>query len=765
MIKFAQPSPVPTCKVKSKNLNQKQHPMKKTLFNSLKLTAFVLLLSMPLVNNAQGISFSIAPQTVTFCTMPTNWNTSGNHSLMCQVTSTVGGASYYTYTVSSGLSLFYVSQPIPSQIVGVWANSPGTHTVTLLAYASNQSSVILASYSQTVLAIPGPSATVSGPMTSCPNTSNLYTASGATTYTWLPGGINSFTANLMTGSSSTSFTLAATSANGCSNMQTFTVNVGTGVVTIAPSNTLCAGQVATLTATGGNTYTWSTGSTLAQILVSPSVSTVYSLATNNGNCVTTSTHFIAVVGQPVVTINGNSNACAGQQGLLTASGANSYVWTPGGFTSSAITPTATGCYTVVGTSAPGCSNTAAHCITINPTPNITATGGGTVCMGSSATFTASGGTTYTWNGGVTTSTLNVVPMGSGIYVVTGGWSTNACTKSASVFVAVNQGCAIVWPGDANRDGVANNTDVLELGVQAGQTGAARSSTSIAWSGQMASTWNGTLSNGWNKCHADCNGDGIVNSADAAAVTLNFGNTHTFRSASAGNDITLIPQQNTAYVGDWVGVDIMLGDASNNISNVLGVAFDLTYDQSMIETDQVQLNYTSSFMNMGQQSIEFSKMIFANGKMYAATVRTDHNNVGGNGKIGELKFKIKSTVSNNTPINISVSNPVMVNATGAYATLGSGNPVTVNAMVNSTGLSANAASAGIRMFPNPANDRLNVQSPVSTQYAISDISGRTVLNGQFEGNATLDIVKLTSGTYFVKFSSANGESVNKLVIAK
>ena len=48
----------------------------------------------------------------------------------------------------------------------------------------------------------------------------------------------------------------------------------------------------------------------------------------------------------------------------------------------------------------------------------------------------------------------------------------------SYFLFTNSNC--IWPGDANADGIANNNDILELGLHYGLTGAARTATSNAW---------------------------------------------------------------------------------------------------------------------------------------------------------------------------------------------------------------------------------------------------------------------------------------------
>ncbi|MEO1451717.1 MAG: hypothetical protein AAFV07_19465, partial [Bacteroidota bacterium] len=83
----------------------------------------------------------------------------------------------------------------------------------------------------------------------------------------------------------------------------------------------------------------------------------------------------------------------------------------------------------------------------------------------------------------------------------------------------------VWPGDANYDLVANNQDLLAIGVAFGLTGPPRANASLNWTGQPSVDWTDTLPGGINFKHADTDGNGVVNTADTVAINLNYGLTH------------------------------------------------------------------------------------------------------------------------------------------------------------------------------------------------------------------------------------------------
>ena len=84
----------------------------------------------------------------------------------------------------------------------------------------------------------------------------------------------------------------------------------------------------------------------------------------------------------------------------------------------------------------------APCSPAYNTPSVSIVASSTVvCSGQAAgqlTLTASGASTYSWNTGASTQTITDSPNSSGIYIVTGTSSLSGCSKTASVFIGVNQ---------------------------------------------------------------------------------------------------------------------------------------------------------------------------------------------------------------------------------------------------------------------------------------------------------------------------------------
>jgi hypothetical protein len=151
--------------------------------------------------------------------------------------------------------------------------------------------------------------------------------------------------------------------NGCPGMVSQTISVAnTSVVPV--SQTVCAGQTATIVGFGATTYSWNTGAITQYILPSPSVTSVYTVTGNL--CQETAT---VVVTQLSTSLSASSGTvCKGNAVSLTASGASTYTWSTGSTnTVISVTPAATSYYTVTGT-APSSTCTAAKTITIMVAP-------------------------------------------------------------------------------------------------------------------------------------------------------------------------------------------------------------------------------------------------------------------------------------------------------------------------------------------------------------------------------------------------------------
>lgn len=209
------------------------------------------------------------------------------------------------------------------------------------------------------------------------------------------------------------------------------------------ADTICEEQSFSVTASGANSYLWSPiNSTQATLVDNPTVSTSYTVIGTSNGCSDTSTYNIEVVPIPVISLTSYSDTiCEGQSFSVTASGANSFVWTPGNITQPTLTgtPQTAATYTVIGNMY-GCIDSTTYSVEIAPSPTVTLNAySDTICEGQSFSVTASGATSYIWMPGNTTqATLSGTPSNSTIYTVIG--TLNGCDDSTSYEIIVKD-CA------------------------------------------------------------------------------------------------------------------------------------------------------------------------------------------------------------------------------------------------------------------------------------------------------------------------------------
>ncbi|HEX7415048.1 MAG TPA: gliding motility-associated C-terminal domain-containing protein, partial [Bacteroidia bacterium] len=289
--------------------------------------------------------------------------------------------------------------------------------------------------------------------TICSGSSQTFTVSGASTYTWTPAATltNPNTAN-PTASPTTTTVYNATGTNlgGCTNTAPATVTVVVNplpTLTVTPNSpSICLGQgSATLTASGANSYTWSTTATTSSITVSPSSTQTYSVIGTDANGCISSIMAIATVSvnmPPTITINSSTGAsvCIGGATTLTALNAQTYTWDNGTISNTnAVNPTINPTtYTVVGTDANGCIGVAMQSITVNSLPTVNINPSSlAVCTGNSATLTAIGAQTYTWDSGSTANPLLVNPTTNPTTYTVTGTDANGCIGTATQSITVN----------------------------------------------------------------------------------------------------------------------------------------------------------------------------------------------------------------------------------------------------------------------------------------------------------------------------------------
>lgn len=426
--------------------------------------------------NLSGATVTLAPGGSTTYTV-NGFNgtcTGGNTLLLSVLPSVTVTANSSTNTICAGQTVTlnalgasnYTWNPggLSGNSVTVTPASTTNYTVT----GDNGACSSFTTISITVNSLPTISAN-STPTLLCGSGNVTLTATGASTYTWFPGPLTGASVTDFV-TSTTNYTVTGTAASGCSNSAVTTVSLNTiPVLTLnASPSAICNGNSSTLTASGALSYTWQPGNLSGAIVsVNPTSSTIYTVTGGNGSCISTQTILLTVNPNPTIIANATStNICSSNSTTLSATGALNYTWNPGGTISSSVSvnPLVTTNYTVIGSSASGCTNQAVLTISVTSSPTITASANSaTICFGGTSTLSASGATSYTWNpGGLTGSSTTVNPIISTIYTVTG--ANGSCVNSNTVSVTVNALPAIIANASPNPLCAGNQATLTASGA-------------------------------------------------------------------------------------------------------------------------------------------------------------------------------------------------------------------------------------------------------------------------------------------------------------
>ncbi|TAL61991.1 MAG: T9SS type A sorting domain-containing protein, partial [Bacteroidetes bacterium] len=216
-------------------------------------------------------------------------------------------------------------------------------------------------------------------------------------------------------------------------------------VAATPNAVICLGSSVTLTASGSSSYSWSTGQTSPTIVVSPTVTTnytVYDMNSTNPNC-KTNAMVTVVVSSPSATAASTPGGCsAAGSATVTVSGATApytYQWSPSGGNNSTAAGLPAGNYTVTVTDAGGCTSTATVAVSGSAAaPAVSVTSTPATCNVSgpdgTATANATGGSspyTYNWSNGQIAQTATGLSAGTYTVIVT---DASGCTKAQTVSI-------------------------------------------------------------------------------------------------------------------------------------------------------------------------------------------------------------------------------------------------------------------------------------------------------------------------------------------
>lgn len=182
----------------------------------------------------------------------------------------------------------------------------GTYTLYVKDNAGDEISTTV-----TITEPPPTMAAVTGDLIVCNGESTTLTASGGTSYAW-NGSLGTNAAIMVSPTTTTTYSVTVTNANGCLSTASVTVQSFTlqpPVVAFSDNTGLnnddgviCAGSAVSVNLTGGAVYDWSDGATASSRVLAPACTTPFSLTVTDVNgCTNTSSLQIVVNQEPAIT--------------------------------------------------------------------------------------------------------------------------------------------------------------------------------------------------------------------------------------------------------------------------------------------------------------------------------------------------------------------------------------------------------------------------------------------------------------------------------
>ncbi len=541
--------------------------------------------------------------------------------------------------------------------------------------------------------------------------------------------------------------------------------------------------------TPGVDFQWIGGPADADYVVSTAgVYTLVVTESSNGCTATATVAVLANTTAPGVSLQSMVNTCQGKTDgalVLSATGTGlTFTWNNGTTTENQ-SGLAAGSYTVTVTAANGCTATTSATILGLNGPIVNVGKDDTINPGQSAQLSVSGGVSYLWSPatGLNSTTISnplADPLITTNYTVTAIGLNGCSTTAVETVTILCPGC--VWPGDADENGIANNYDMLALGLGYGNVGAARTTPTINWIGQAAANWTQTLPGlGVNDKFADCNGDGIIDFHDTTAIVQNYGLTHNLRMRQPDYinglpDLKFNIPVDTTFSGTMLAVPISLGSSTNKVNDIYGIAFGITYDPTIVDTSKISLSLNGSWLGSnGSNLIYITKNFGLNGQLEVGITRTDHQDISGSGTVATLNIGMKDDIGMRTSGRIFKT--LMLSAVQVKAINSNDSAISFNAVADSVvveqggtaGINGLSSTSNVKIYPNPASGSFSVElnSLAVQKIQLMNVLGEIVwqqTNNMLD-KITVDTQNLAAGTYYLAILTSQERVVKRLDIIK
>lgn len=334
----------------------------------------------------------------------------------------------------------------------------------------------------------------------------------------------------------------------------------------------------------------------------------------------------------------------------------------------------------------------------------------------------------------------------------------------------------VWPGDTDNNELANQFDVLNIGLAYGATGSLRQDANLVWQGQWANDWEGqTPATAVNFKHIDVNGDGVINSIDTTGISINWGRAANF-SPNPFEEYRSTPgeakhigapifiETYTVRPGETADFNINLGDTENPVEGAYGIAFTIVYDPLAVVYGSAKASFQSSWLGtLGDNMIVVMKDDPNNHRIHVGLTRIDQVEVNGSGQIGVLSLTIEDVIfrDNESEMDFSVENIRLIRSSEQEIIV---NEVETVASINESPLDTDdiLPAQRLKLYPNPTTAEVFIQYlDIQMDYVqVFNTNGKLIK--EYKAMNQISLKGLPATTYLLRFVGPEGVVLKKVI---
>ncbi|MEL7248722.1 MAG: T9SS type A sorting domain-containing protein [Bacteroidota bacterium] len=316
----------------------------------------------------------------------------------------------------------------------------------------------------------------------------------------------------------------------------------------------------------------------------------------------------------------------------------------------------------------------------------------------------------------------------------------------------------VWSGDLNADGIANHVDVIALGFGIDAAGNERPGP-YNWSPKTGDSWGGTQVFGVDNKHLDANGDGVCSMEDIEYTIRHYNFTkpsyEEMIEYPIGDDLTFSKANGDPLIGLSPGEGFFgRTRLTASIPDLRAIAFTLEYDPAffnILRSIPATSNGENFLIIQPQTGLvdyasfdeDISTSFPVNFQTWQVTIRDDFPPDFPTDQT-LIRFRnIRGWLIDGTEIDLGATDV----------------PVQIDGIVST---SEPVWAEGLRLFPNPVQDQLQIRTNASLERVdIFDSRGR-LISTSTTPNTEIDVTALPSGLYHARLHSEGEFVMRKFV---